>query len=216
MSNPRISRLSEETPIVPRISGYVQKWNVDIGDHVKKGEILAVLWIPDMVEELNQRKVEVQQARKRFEVAEAHLAATAAEVEEAKAGLRRAEANAKYCRMQYDRITQLTDMAVINKQVKEENWNRLESAEAGVNEAEAKVTRTEANQAESAAERIRPRLRSTWPGPPRSGCSPSWTMPPCRLPSTESSPGEPSTREIMSSLRAPPRSVRSMSSSAAT
>ena len=135
----------EQTPIVPKIAGYVQKWNVDIGDHVKKGQTLAVLWVPDMVAELDQRKAEVEQARKLFEVAEAHVASAAAQVEEARAGLRRARADAQYCKLQHDRITQLTDSAVINQQVKDESWNRLESAEAGVKEAEAKVVRAEAD-----------------------------------------------------------------------
>ncbi len=148
----------EETPIVPKISGYVQKWNVDIGDHVKKGEVLAVLWVPDMVAELDQKKVEVEQARKLFEVAEAHVASTAARVEEARAGLRRAESTSRYCRLQYDRITQLTEQAVINKQVKDENWNTLESAEAGVKEAEAKVAYAEADLKESEAARNKSRV----------------------------------------------------------
>jgi HlyD family secretion protein len=148
----------EETPIVPKIAGYVRKWNVDIGDHVRKGEVLAVLWVPDMVAELNQKKIEVEQARKMYEVAEAHVAATAAQIAEAKAGLRRAEANSKYWRLQYDRITQLTDQAVINKQVKEENWSRLESAEAGVKEAEAKVAYALADRKESEAARNKSRV----------------------------------------------------------
>ena len=143
----------EETPIVPKIPGYVQKWNVDIGDPVKKGEVLAVLWVPDLMAELHQRDVEVQQARKMSEVAEAHLASSAAQVEEARAGLRRARANSQYWKMQYERITQLTESSVINKQVKEENWNRLESAEAGVKEAEAKVAHAEADARESEAVR---------------------------------------------------------------
>jgi HlyD family secretion protein len=148
----------EETPIVPKIAGYVRKWNVDIGDHVRKGQVLAVLWVPDMVAELNQKKVEVEQARKMYEVAEAHVASTAPQVDEARAGLRRAEANSKYWRLQYDRITQLTDQAVINKQVKEENWSRLESAEAGVKEAEAKVAYAEADRKESEAARNKSRV----------------------------------------------------------
>ena len=148
----------EETPIVPKIAGYVRKWNVDIGDHVRKGEVLAVLWVPDMVAELNQRKVEVEQARKMYEVADAHVASAASQVEEARAGLSRAEANSKYWRMQYGRISTLTDQAVINKQVKEENWNRLESADAGVKEAEAKVAFAEADRKESEAARNKSRV----------------------------------------------------------
>ncbi len=148
----------EETPIVPKIAGYVRKWNVDIGDHVRKGEVLAVLWVPDMVAELNQKKIEVEQARKMYEVAEAHVASAAAQVEEAWAGLRRAGANSKYCRLQHDRITQLTEQAVINKQVKDESWNGLESAEAGVKEAEAKAARAEADRKESEAARNKSRV----------------------------------------------------------
>jgi RND family efflux transporter MFP subunit len=34
---------SEQSPIYPRIDGYVSKWFVNIGDHVHKGEILATL-----------------------------------------------------------------------------------------------------------------------------------------------------------------------------
>ena len=151
VDNQRTSRRSSKLQSFPEIPGYVQKWNVDIGDHVKKGDTLAELWVPDMVAELNQRKAEVQQARKLIEVAEAHLASTAAQVEEARAGLRRARAEAQYCKLQYDRITRLTDSSVINKQVKDESWNRLESAEAGVKEAEAKVVRSEADVKESEA-----------------------------------------------------------------
>jgi HlyD family secretion protein len=141
----------EETPIFAKISGYVQKWNVDIGDRVKKGDILAELWVPDVVADLNLKKVEVRQARQMLEVAQAHLASAAATVEEARAGLSRARANLKFWQMQFERISKLN--TVIDKQVKEETRNQLQSAEAGVKEAEAKVSRTEADRKESAAAR---------------------------------------------------------------
>src|SRR5262249_375457 len=38
----------EETPLVVRIPGYVDKIFVDIGDEVKKGKELAVLRVPEM------------------------------------------------------------------------------------------------------------------------------------------------------------------------
>jgi HlyD family secretion protein len=143
----------EQTPIIPKISGYVLKWNVDIGDHVKKGETLAVLWVPDMVAELNQRKAEVRQARKLIEVAEAHLASVAAQAEEARASVRRARAEAVYWKLQHDRTAKLAETAVVNPQVKDESWNRLEAAEAAVKEAEARVVRAQADSMESVATR---------------------------------------------------------------
>src|SRR4051812_41670957 len=51
----------EETPLVSRIAGYLQKVHVDIGDHVKgptydesgkvvkPGQVLAELWVPEKV-----------------------------------------------------------------------------------------------------------------------------------------------------------------------
>jgi HlyD family secretion protein len=143
----------EQTAIIAKISGYVQNWKVDIGDHVKKGQTLAVLWVPDMVAELDQRKAEVRQARKLSAVAEAHLASSAAQVEEARASVRRARAEALYCKLQHDRTSQLAASAVVNPQVKDESWNRLEAAEAAVQEAEARVVRAQADSKESVAVR---------------------------------------------------------------
>ena len=37
----------EVTPIYAKVSGYVQKWNVDIGTKVTKGQVLAVLSVPE-------------------------------------------------------------------------------------------------------------------------------------------------------------------------
>jgi len=147
----------EETPIVPKIAGYVQKWNVDIGDRVKKGEVLAQLWVPDLVADLNQKTVEVQQARQTLAVAESHLASAAAAVAEAQAGLMRARANLAFWQKHFQRICKL-DNSVIDQQVKEETRNQLQAAEAGVKEAEAKVARAEADRQESEAIRNKDRV----------------------------------------------------------
>ncbi len=37
-----------ESSIYSRVNGYVGAWNVDIGDHVKKGEVLATIQTPDL------------------------------------------------------------------------------------------------------------------------------------------------------------------------
>jgi HlyD family secretion protein len=143
----------EETAIVPKIAGYVEKWNVDIGDRVKKGDVLAVLWVPDLVKELDQKRAEVEQARKQFEVTEAHIASTATLVEEAQAVLRRSQANLSYRRMQCDRVVQLRQRSVINKDVADEASSELRASEASVREAEAKLAHAEADRRESEAVR---------------------------------------------------------------
>lgn len=148
----------EETSIIPKIAGYVAKWNVDIGDLVTKGQVLAVLRVPDMVAELDKRTAEVEQARKLFDVAVAHLVSVSAQVEEARAGVSRTQAQQRFRQMQHQRVGQLLAESVINKRVEEETWNELRSAEAGVKEAEAKLARAEADRKESEAVRDKCRV----------------------------------------------------------
>ena len=38
----------EQTSLYPKITGYIEKWNVDIGDPLKKGQLLADLYVPEL------------------------------------------------------------------------------------------------------------------------------------------------------------------------
>jgi RND family efflux transporter MFP subunit len=53
----------QETSVYARANGYVRRWLVDIGDHVKKGQVLALLDVPDIDEELRQAQAVANQAR---------------------------------------------------------------------------------------------------------------------------------------------------------
>ncbi len=55
-----------DTPIWARASGYVRVWHVDIGAHVKRGELLAELEAPEVDQQL-------QQARENLATANANL-----------------------------------------------------------------------------------------------------------------------------------------------
>jgi len=37
----------EQTAIYPKMTAYIEKWIVDIGDKVKKGDVLATLFVPE-------------------------------------------------------------------------------------------------------------------------------------------------------------------------
>src|SRR5579885_3146076 len=37
----------EQTPLYAKIAGYVRSWNFDIGDSVRKGDVLAEIYIPE-------------------------------------------------------------------------------------------------------------------------------------------------------------------------
>jgi RND family efflux transporter MFP subunit len=52
-----------ETTIYARVSGYVAKWSVDIGDHVKKGRVLATIETPELDAELRAALAQFQASR---------------------------------------------------------------------------------------------------------------------------------------------------------
>src|SRR5580692_7473420 len=53
----------QETSVYARANGYVRKWLVDIGAHVKKGQVLVELDVPDIDEELRQAQAAANQTR---------------------------------------------------------------------------------------------------------------------------------------------------------
>jgi len=48
-----------QAPIYARVNGYVKMWYKDIGDHVKAGDILAVIDTPELDEQLSQAKADL-------------------------------------------------------------------------------------------------------------------------------------------------------------
>jgi membrane fusion protein, multidrug efflux system len=51
-----------EAPIYARANGYLKSWNVDIGQHVEAGQLLAEIDTPEVDQQLAQAKAEVAQA----------------------------------------------------------------------------------------------------------------------------------------------------------
>jgi RND family efflux transporter MFP subunit len=52
-----------ESPIYARITGYVRAWNSDIGAHVRKGQLLAVIDAPEVDQELSRARAMLTQAQ---------------------------------------------------------------------------------------------------------------------------------------------------------
>jgi RND family efflux transporter MFP subunit len=57
-------------PIYARVSGYVQRWNVDIGARVKAGQVLAVIETPDLDQDLRQAQAQLAVARSNLALAD--------------------------------------------------------------------------------------------------------------------------------------------------
>jgi RND family efflux transporter MFP subunit len=59
----------EQTDLFAKVSGYLSDVRVDIGDHVKAGQVLSVIDIPEMGKELAEAKAQLESKRKALETA---------------------------------------------------------------------------------------------------------------------------------------------------
>src|SRR5437870_5004144 len=63
----------EETDLFAKVSGYLSDVRVDIGDHVKAGQILAVIDVPEMEQELAETKAQLESKQSSLELARRQL-----------------------------------------------------------------------------------------------------------------------------------------------
>ena len=63
-----------EAPVYARASGYLKKRYVDIGDHVRKGQLLAVIDAPDLDQQVDQAREQLSQAQAQQAQQETQLA----------------------------------------------------------------------------------------------------------------------------------------------
>ncbi len=144
----------EQSAIYAKAAGFVSVVHVDLGDRVKKGQVLAELWIPEMDQQLAQKKALVEeaqaavgQAAAAIAAAESLVAAAAEKTREAQATVASHQAEIKFRNSEHDRFAELvrTSKAVEPKLV-EEKLRQLESAEAALVAAEAGIASAQANE----------------------------------------------------------------------
>jgi RND family efflux transporter MFP subunit len=156
---PGTVRSYERTPIYAKLPGYVEDVRVDYGDRVKKGDVLAVLSIPEMDVELLQKEALVRQAESEVEQAE-HAAAAAekaylsavAKVKETQSTRLRARAEHRRMKTQYERLNRVGQNGLLDRESIDETRHGAEAAAAGVQEVGAKVESAEANRDSSKAQ----------------------------------------------------------------
>lgn len=119
----------QRTPLYAKISGYVRKWNFDMGNRVRKDEIMAELWVPEMEVELQQKKAAIDQAE--------------AEIQQARAAVLRARAEYDRTKSQSERLARIGNRVLDRDSVDEARFG-FEASKAGVAKAEADVKAAEA------------------------------------------------------------------------
>jgi RND family efflux transporter MFP subunit len=63
-------RAYTDTPIYARTSGYLKKWYVDIGGHVKAGQLLAEIETPEIDSQLQQARAQQATAQANYQLAQ--------------------------------------------------------------------------------------------------------------------------------------------------
>jgi RND family efflux transporter MFP subunit len=106
-----------ESTIYARVNGYVSQWLVDIGDHVKKGQVLAIIETPEL-------DAELEAARAQLKSSESQVSARKAEAEFSKSTNERWRDSPK---------------GVVSEQERESKKADYESSEARLYAANAQV-----------------------------------------------------------------------------
>ena len=108
--------------IFARATGYIAKRNVDSGDHVKAGDVLAQLAVPELDDQISQNEATLD-----------HL----------KSMLTQAEANQRLRQVTWDRDAQLVEKGWVTRQQGDVDVQNLKGQEAAVAAAKHDVTAQE-------------------------------------------------------------------------
>jgi multidrug resistance efflux pump len=151
VGQPSFIEAYERTSIYSKPTAYIQKWIVDIGDPVKKGDVLATLFVPELVEDHQTKKAAVELDRQRIDlaqeavqvakadvkVAEAHLSETQKIVGKYQSEVDRWDVEVKRLQLEATRST-------VDRQILLESTHQLQSSIGARDEAKAAVKKAAA------------------------------------------------------------------------
>jgi HlyD family secretion protein len=148
----------EQTPVYAKIPGYVKDVHVEIGARVRRGDLLAELDVPEVVEDVRQKEgmvtqagLEIRQSELALLVAVASQTTARSLAREAQAGRKKAQANVERWQSECTRMDAMVKGQVIDVQTRDEARNQCRAAEAAREEADARVLSAEASLAEATA-----------------------------------------------------------------
>lgn len=117
----------QEIDVMAKIAGYIKQINVDIGDRVKQGQLLATLEIPEMSDELAKGEAAAQRSE--------------AQVTQARDEVRRAQVGAQIAHLSYERLAGVdkSQPGLVAQQEIDDAKSKDDSAEAQVSAAQSNL-----------------------------------------------------------------------------
>lgn len=135
----------EQTDLYAKTAGYLTAVNVDIGDHVKAGQVLAVIDVPEMEDDLTEAKATLAAKRSLFDAATAATRQSRMALEVARHQLDRYKVEADFEDITLKRQQELFTGKAITDQQLDDARSKAAIARSDVGVAEAKVAAADAD-----------------------------------------------------------------------
>jgi RND family efflux transporter MFP subunit len=120
-----------DSPIFARASGYLKKWNADIGARVKAGQVLAEIDAPELDQQVRQAQSAVDQAK--------------AALDQTLANLVQGKANAELARVTAQRWSNLVAKGVVSRQENDQYQAQYQAQVANVDALEKAIAAARGN-----------------------------------------------------------------------
>jgi HlyD family secretion protein len=148
----------ESVSLYAKVPGFLESQTVDIGNHVKQDDVLAVVNVPDIKATVARDTAAVQKAtakrtqmKSRVDVAKANLDAAKAAVVQAEAKFRADTAWVKYRTIEFGRMQNLVSDKALEKSLEDQSKQHFDSAIESENASRAAIATAKANVVAGAA-----------------------------------------------------------------
>lgn len=141
----------ESADLFAKVGGYLQEISVDIGDRVEADQVLAKLWIPEMHNELEEKRAAIasaeantQQAQAGIQQAKAEVRSAQARLDESTTQLQEKQAQLEKQLAEYDRVKGLVDRGSLQAKLLDEAQYQRDAADGARATVRARIVTSEA------------------------------------------------------------------------
>jgi multidrug resistance efflux pump len=152
VEQPGFVQAYEETAIYSKVSGFIKQYYVDIGQRVKKDELIVEIFVPELNEDHLQKMAQVKLDRSMVLVAESKVKTAIAQWTEAKANVDKYTADIRFWESEVKRFTKMVEQHVVSQQDLDETEKQLAASRSARDAALAAVAAREAAQASAEAD----------------------------------------------------------------
>ncbi|MBI2811543.1 MAG: efflux RND transporter periplasmic adaptor subunit [Candidatus Melainabacteria bacterium] len=126
----------QTSAIYARAAGYVKEQLVDIGDTVKKGQVLAIIETPELDQQVEQAQADVRNAQAALSTALADRQQFESQLLTARATIKQWRTNLGFSTVQYNRYQKLSADGAVSFEARDQTLKAVESDKSSLEAAE--------------------------------------------------------------------------------